>query len=111
MRIAASGEDNREVFCPGRVDYLVRLDERTIIYGVYGPSGSPATQRDLVTGDQMAYPSVSDKIPLAYSLPEQRSVLGEYINIDPDGSIYRSNGTERCSGSEYANGILSDTLG
>lgn len=97
MRIAASGESNREIFCPGRVDYLARLDERTIVYGVYGPSGSPATQRDLVTGQETLFPAgvTPDKLAVPYGGAEQRSVLGDYITVDPDGSVYRSNSTEQ----------------
>lgn len=96
MRIEASGLNNREVVCPGRVDYLARLDERTIVYGIFGPPGSAsvATQRDLVTGQQLAFPGGLDKSPLPNPAAEQRSVLGDYITIDPDGSVYRSNSTE-----------------
>jgi hypothetical protein len=92
VRIDASGANRREVFCAGRVDYVMRLDERTIVYGFYGPSGPSATQRDLVSGQEQPYPeSMPDKmLPISMSGPEQRSALGEFINIDPDGSVYRS---------------------
>lgn len=96
VAINASGSNRREIVCPGRVDYLVRLDDRTIVYGVYGPPGSPATQRDLVTGQETVYPTpvTPDKMPY-YGMPgDQRSVLGEFITVDPDGSVYRSNSTE-----------------
>lgn len=96
-RIDASGANKREIVCPGRVDYLVRLDERTIVFGVYGPAGTPATQRDLVSGQETVYPTAvtPDKMgPIGAYPSEQRSVLGEYISVDQDGSVYRSNSTE-----------------
>ena len=96
-RIDASGANKREIGCPGRLDYLVRLDERTIVYGVYGPAGAPATQRDLVSGQESVYPTTvtPDRMPVfGYYSSEQRSVMGEYITVDPDGSVYRSKSTE-----------------
>lgn len=96
VRIDASGANKHEIACPGRVDFVARLDERTIVYGIYGPPGSPATQRDLVTGQETVYPAGNspDKFPIGYNPAEQRSALGEYITIDNGGSIYRSNSTE-----------------
>ena len=93
--IDASGGNKREVVCPGRADFVTRLDERTIVYGLYGPPGSPLTQRDLVSGQEVRYPFTQspDKFfPGVAS--DQRSPLDEFITIDRDGSVYRSNGTE-----------------
>ncbi|MEP7216260.1 MAG: hypothetical protein ABI782_08405 [Anaerolineaceae bacterium] len=95
-RIDASGANRREIVCTGRVDFVARLDDRTIVYGSYGPAGSPATQRDLVTGQETVYPAgtTPEKFPIGAFPGDQRSVLGEYITIDPDGSVFRSNTTE-----------------
>jgi len=95
VRIDASGANRREVVCPGRADFVTRLDERTIVYGIYGPPGSPATQRDLVTGQETVYstaPSPDKFIPGVAT--EQRSVLDEFITVDPDGSVYRSSSSD-----------------
>ena len=95
-RISASGANKQEIVCPGRVDYLARLDERAIVYGFYFPSGGPATQRDLVTGQEAVLDATMnpDKLFTPHTGANQRSVLDEFITVDPDGSVYRSNSTE-----------------
>ena len=95
-RISASGANKQEIVCPGRVDYLARLDERAIVYGFYFPSGGPATQRDLVTGQEavLATTMNPDRLFTPHTGANQRSVLDEFITVDPDGSVYRSNSTE-----------------
>ena len=95
-RIDASGANRREIVCPGRVDFVARLDERNIVYGIYAPAGLPATQRDLVTGQETVHPAgtTPERFAIGAYPGDQRSVLGEYITIDPDGSIHRSNSTE-----------------
>ena len=95
-RISASGANKQEIVCPGRVDYLARLDERAIVYGFYFPSGGPATQRDLVTGQEAVLDATMnpDRLFTPHTGANQRSVLDEFITVDPDGSVYRSNSTE-----------------
>jgi len=95
-RISATGANKQEIVCPGRVDYLVRLDDRAIVYGFYFPSGGPATQRDLVTGQEAVLDATMnpDKLFTPHTGANQRSVLDEFITVDPDGSVYRSNSTE-----------------
>ena len=88
--------NRREIVCPGGADFMARLDDRTIVYGSYSPAGPLATQRDLVTGQETAYPAgtTPDKFNAVSHSAEQRSVSGEYITVDPNGSVYRSNGAE-----------------
>lgn len=95
-RIYASGANKQEIVCPGRVDYLARLDERAIVYGFYFPAGGPATQRDLVTGQEAVLDATMnpDRLFTPHTGADQRSVLDEFITVDPDGSVYRSNSTE-----------------